>query len=92
MLIKETPLFRMLEAHDLQADYFNLTPAQDCSGLYGRAIAIMEIVRINPYEYIEKESVRIEPQWSRNLIGTHTWNTEGGLTVIDGCRKRLKRI
>lgn len=69
-----------------------MRPTQDCSRSYGGAIAIMEIVRINPYEYVEKESVRIEPQWSKNLIGTHTWNIEGSLSVIDGCRRRLKQI
>lgn len=75
-----------------QSDGVWMRPAQDCSGLYGRAIVIMEIVRINPHEYIEKEYVRIEPQWFKNLIGTHTLNTEGSLTVIDGCRRRLKRM
>lgn len=75
-----------------QSDGVWMRPAQDCSGLYGRAIAIMEIVRINPHEYIEKEYMKIEPLWSKNLLGTHTLNTEGSLTVIDGCRKRLKRI
>ncbi len=52
----------------------------------------MEIVRINPHEYIEKDHMKIEPLWSKNLIGTHTLNIEGSLTVIDGCRKRLKRM
>lgn len=75
-----------------QSDGVWMRPAQDCSGLYGRAIVIMELVRINPHEYIEKEYIKIEPLWSKNLIGTHTLNTEGSLTVIDGCRKRLKRM
>ncbi len=75
-----------------QSDGVWMRPAQDCSGLYGRAIVIMEIVRINPHEYIEKDHMKIEPLWSKNLIGTHTLNIEGSLTVIDGCRKRLKRM
>ena len=69
-----------------------MRPAQDCSGLYGKAIVIMEIVRINSHEYVEKEHIKIEPLWSENLIGTHTLNTEGSLTVIDGYRQRLKRM
>ncbi len=73
-----------------QSDGVWMRPAQDCSGIYGSAMVIMEIVRINPHEYVEKEQVRIKPLWSKNLIGTHTFNTEGSLTVIDGCRKRLK--
>lgn len=65
-----------------------LRPSQDCTGEYGRRIVMHEIERLAPDEYQERVAWTIEPTWSRGLIGTHTWNSAGDLTVIDGRRWR----
>ena len=63
-------------------------PAQDCSTRYGYATAVNEVRVITPDEYVEHEVSRITPEWDRKVIGTHTLNVEGDLTVIDCLVKR----
>lgn len=65
-------------------------PAQDCSVRYGYAISINRITRLTPTEYDEVVVQHIAPDWSDNLIGTHTLNAAGRLTVVDGQRRRWR--
>jgi hypothetical protein len=67
-----------------------LRPAQDCSQRYGRRIVLHEIVALTPQAYREVAVGAIEPDWSPRLLGTHTWNQVDELTVVDGCRRRLR--
>ena len=41
-------------------------------------------MRLDLDEYVETEVATIEPDWMRDLIGTHTINAVPGLAVIDG--------
>ena len=41
-------------------------------------------------EYEEVEVSKVLPQWSKNLVGTHTLNHCQGLTVVDGLLRRPK--
>lgn len=67
-------------------------PAQDCSGgIYGRAIRIQEIVRLDEQDYEERFVAEIGPNWHKGLFATHTLNSDAGLTLIDGCRYIRKR-
>ncbi|HET8627697.1 MAG TPA: hypothetical protein VFL91_09775 [Thermomicrobiales bacterium] len=59
-------------------------PSQDCSGRYGRAIVLNEIVRIDHDDYVEREVGRIEPEPSAGLLGTHTVNRCDDLVCLDG--------
>jgi hypothetical protein len=59
-------------------------PAQDCSQRYGYAITINKILSLNTDEFREVAVAKILPNWSANLVGTHTINSAKGLTVIDG--------
>lgn len=59
-------------------------PAQDCSSQYGHAIALNKIEKLDTASYAETQVSKILPAWDRNLTGTHTLNSNGGLTVIDG--------
>lgn len=69
-----------------------LRPAQDCSGgVYGRAIRIQEIVRLDEQDYEERFFAEIEPNWHKGLFATHTINSDAGLTLIDGCRYIRRR-
>ena len=63
-------------------------PAQDCSRRYGYATAINEVKRITCDSYLEEEVSRITPDWDRSVVGTHTLNKTGDLTVIDCLIKR----
>jgi hypothetical protein len=65
-------------------------PAQDCSVRYGYAMSINRITRLTPTEYDEVVVQHIAPDWSANLIGTHTLNAAGRLTVVDGMRRRWR--
>ncbi|MEL6252791.1 MAG: hypothetical protein AAFR87_12325 [Bacteroidota bacterium] len=62
-------------------------PAQDCSGLYGRAFSFYEIEELNPETYRERLVQNIEADWNPKFTRTHTFNREGGLKVIDSYRR-----
>jgi hypothetical protein len=61
-----------------------LRPSQDSSKRYGYGIKINEIKKLSETEYEEIEVDSIYPDWSRNIIATHTVNNVDDLTVIDG--------
>jgi hypothetical protein len=63
-------------------------PSQDCSGRYGAAVVVNRITRLDETAYTETEVGRLLPAWRPNLVGTHTLNAGGGLTVIDAQRLR----
>ncbi len=60
-------------------------PSQDCSPRYGYGFALNEIVTLTPEEYRERPILRVEPSWSKGLIGTHTYSQCGSVEVVDGC-------
>lgn len=66
-------------------------PAQDCSRRYGYATVINEVTTLDPDRFEEREVVRINPDWNKRVLGTHTINSAGDLTVID-CFVRSKRF
>jgi hypothetical protein len=65
-------------------------PAQDCSVRYGYGMSINRITRLTPTEYEEVVVEHVAPDWTRNLIGTHTLNAAGRLSVVDGIRRRRR--
>ena len=65
-------------------------PAQDCSVRYGYGMSINRITRLTPTDYEEVVVEHIAPDWTRNLIGTHTLNAAGRLSVVDGIRRRTR--
>jgi hypothetical protein len=66
-------------------------PGQDCAVGYGRAVVINRVVRINPREYSEVEAARILPDWNRHVVGVHTLNRAGGLTMMDCIYRTARR-
>jgi hypothetical protein len=58
-------------------------PAQDGSGVYGRAIQLNEILELTVDAYRERLVSRIEPDWDRRITRTHTLAHAGRLTVVD---------
>lgn len=65
-------------------------PAQDCSQSYGGAMSIRRITRLDCSEYREEETGRLEPARGTNLLGVHTYNQAGNLTVVDFLRLKSK--
>jgi hypothetical protein len=70
-------------------------PSQDCSGRYGRAINICQILALSETEYNETPVYRITPDWDKDIKGTHTYNFDNNFVVIDAYsfrRRTLKHI
>lgn len=70
-------------------------PSQDCSGRYGRAINICQILTLSETDYYETPVYRINPDWDKDIKGTHTYNFENNFVVTDAYsfrRRTLKHI
>lgn len=65
-------------------------PAQNCSRHYGYGFSVSEINSMTPEKYQETLISRVEPKWDDCVIGTHTYNRAGRLTVIDAIRLRCR--
>lgn len=58
-------------------------PAQDCEGLYGNSLHIMQVESVNPWK--EKEVFQLKPELFQYSKGLHTLNFhDSGVAVIDG--------
>lgn len=58
-------------------------PSQDCSVRMGGAIVLNRITRLTPEDFKEESVSRIDPTWRKGMIGTHTINATGALTLLD---------
>jgi len=58
-------------------------PAQDCTIRYGRGFSLRRVTLLNETEYNEILETEIKPVWDKNLKGTHTFNFDNGMTIID---------
>ena len=56
-------------------------PSQDCSVRMGGAIVMNRITRLTPEDFKEEVVARIDPTWRKGMLGTHTINAAGELTV-----------
>lgn len=65
-------------------------PSQNSSKYYGRGMHIAKIITLNENEYIEESIQNIYSNWDNRLISTHTLNSDGKLTIIDGQYRRSK--
>jgi hypothetical protein len=65
-------------------------PAQICAPLYGSGMAIHRVVRLDEQEYVEEEVRRIEPAGAGGILGIHTLNRAGALTVTDAFVRRSR--
>src|SRR5207244_9752824 len=66
-------------------------PAQDCSKRYGYAVSINRILQLDAETYREAEVDKIVPNGESNVVGVHTFNVAGDMTVID-CLVRRKKL
>ena len=58
-------------------------PSQDCSARYGRGFNLNRVTILNETKYREVTDTEVKPVWDRRLKGTHTFNFDNGMTVID---------
>jgi hypothetical protein len=65
-------------------------PAQICAPIYGSGIAINRVTALNDYEYAEEEERRILPAAGAGLLGIHTINRAGELSVTDAFVRRSR--
>ena len=59
-----------------------IRPSQDCSKAYGYALCFSEVTVLNEGEYCEVPISRIEPDWVRDNLGTHTYSRTDDFEAI----------
>ena len=65
-------------------------PAQICVPLYGAGLSINRVLRLTPTQYAERQVERILPSRADGLLGVHTVNRAGDLTVVDAFMRRRR--
>ena len=61
-----------------------IRPSQDCAKAYGYAIVFSEVITLSETEYEERPIARLNPDWMKGNLGTHTYTRTGQFEVIDG--------
>ena len=67
-----------------------IRPSQDCSLWYGRAMSFNQVTTLSETDYREIPMGRIEPDWHRGSICTHTYNRSENFEVLDGMMLKWK--
>jgi hypothetical protein len=71
-------------------------PAQVCAPLYGSGISLNRVLRLTPTDYAERETQRLLPAGRAGLpgrhalLGIHTLNRAGELTVVDAFTRQRR--
>jgi hypothetical protein len=66
-------------------------PSQICAPLYGSGVALNRVTRLDDEGFAEEEVRRIEPaSRGEGLLGIHTLNRAGDLSVIDAFARRRR--
>ncbi len=65
-------------------------PAQICAPLYGSGVSINRVTRLSHEEFAEEEERRIVPAPASGLLGLHTINRAGDLSVVDVFARRRR--
>jgi hypothetical protein len=67
-----------------------IRPVQCCVPRYGHSIQFFEIEELSTVSFSEKVITGINPNWDKNILGTHTFNYTNGLLCSDVQVKRSK--
>jgi hypothetical protein len=65
-------------------------PAQYGSSRYGFGYNLNQILELSPSSYLEKQVSSMKPDWDPDIQATHTYWSDGKLTVIDALTIRRK--
>ncbi|HST00855.1 MAG TPA: hypothetical protein VLJ84_04280, partial [Usitatibacter sp.] len=63
-------------------------PAQICAPLYGTGVAMNRVTRLDARAFEEEEERRILPAEGSGILGLHTVNRAGSLSVVDAFMRR----
>jgi hypothetical protein len=63
-------------------------PAQVCTPRYGAGLALNRVLRLTPRDYAERQAELLVPAPGSGLLGLHTVNRAGALTVVDAFTRR----
>jgi hypothetical protein len=66
-------------------------PGQDSGTAYGAGLALQRITRLDTERYAEVAVTTLRGDWRPGLVGLHTVNAAGGLTVVDLRLRRWRR-
>lgn len=72
----------------LNGDWYR--PSQNCADHYGYGFNLARIETLTPEAYREEIVTRVLPDWSPDLVSTHTFNRAGDLHVIDAQWRRRR--
>jgi hypothetical protein len=65
-------------------------PAQICAPLYGSGVSLNRVLQLSPQAYVEQEDERIVATHPAGLLGMHTLNRAGELSVLDAFVRRRR--
>jgi hypothetical protein len=65
-------------------------PAQICVPRYGAGLSLNRVQQLTPHAYAERQVERVLPEASQGILGLHTLNRAGELTVIDAFTRRSR--
>jgi hypothetical protein len=65
-------------------------PAQICAPLYGTGISLQRVTRLDEQGFAEQEERRILPAPGEGVLGLHTMNRAGDLSVTDAFVRRAR--
>ena len=65
-------------------------PAQICAPLYGSGVSINRVTHLSHDDFIEEEERRLVPAPESGLLGLHTINRAGDLSVVDVFARRSR--
>lgn len=65
-------------------------PSQNCSHHYGYGFNLSEITQLSEERYAETIVSSVEPNWDKRILGTHTFNREHKLHIIDAIYRRRR--
>ncbi len=63
-------------------------PSQNCSHRYGYGFNLSEVKQLTESSYEEDIVTKVEPNWDKSIIGTHTFSRVNSLHVVDALYKR----
>ncbi len=65
-------------------------PSQICVPRYGYGLAINKILELTESAYVEETISTALPNWRKDVLSVHTYNSSEYITLIDGQLKRSK--
>lgn len=69
-----------------------LRPSQNCTKHYGYGLNISKVSKLTLEDYEEEKVKKYVPNWNKNIVSIHTFNTADNFVVVDAELRRIKPI